>query len=52
MLLAFLVIFYHVGSSDFEVISLADISFDSQRWLWLAIFMSLAIKTPLLPGHI
>lgn len=52
MLLAFLVIFYHVGSSDFEVISLADISFESQRWLWLAIFMSLAIKTPLLPGHI
>ena len=33
MLLAFLVIFYHVGSSDFEVISLADLSFDSQRWL-------------------
>lgn len=52
MLLAFLVIFYHVGSSDFEVISLADISFESQKWLWLAIFMSLAIKTPLLPGHI
>jgi NADH-ubiquinone oxidoreductase chain 4 len=52
MLLAFLVIFYHVGSTDFEVLSLADISFESQRWLWLAIFMSLAIKTPLLPVHI
>ena len=52
MLLAFLVIFYHVGSTDFEVLSLADISFESQRWLWLAIFLSLAIKTPLLPVHI
>nr|YP_007475369.1 NADH dehydrogenase subunit 4 [Microbotryum lychnidis-dioicae]AGE14583.1 NADH dehydrogenase subunit 4 [Microbotryum lychnidis-dioicae] len=52
MLLAFLVIFYHVGSTDFEVLSLADISFNHQRWLWLAIFMSLAIKTPLLPVHI
>jgi NADH-ubiquinone oxidoreductase chain 4 len=52
MLLAFLVIFYHVGSTDFEVLSLADISFESQRWLWLAIFISLAIKTPLLPVHI
>jgi NADH-ubiquinone oxidoreductase chain 4 len=52
MLLAFLVIFYHVGSTDFEVISLADISFESQKWLWLAIFISLAVKTPLLPGHI
>lgn len=69
MLLAFLVIFYHVGSTDFEVLSLANISFSSfspseagrehdllgesqQKWLWLAIFLSLAIKTPLLPGHI
>lgn len=52
MLLAFLVIFYHVGSTDFEVLSLADISFEQQKWLWLGIFMSLAIKTPLLPGHI
>lgn len=52
MLLAFLVIFYHVGSTDFEVLSLADISFENQRWLWLAIFLSLAIKTPLLPVHI
>lgn len=52
MLLAFLVIFYHVGSTDFEVLSLADISFESQRWLWIAIFISLAIKTPLLPVHI
>lgn len=52
MLLAFLVIFYHVGSTDFEVLSLADINFNQQRWLWLAIFMSLAIKTPLLPVHI
>ena len=31
MLLAFLVIIYHVGSTDFEVISLADMSFESQR---------------------
>ena len=52
MLLAFLVIFYHVGSSDFEVISLTDIHFENQKLLWLAIFLSLAIKTPLVPGHI
>jgi NADH-ubiquinone oxidoreductase chain 4 len=31
MLLAFLVIIYHVGSTDLEVISLADMSFESQR---------------------
>lgn len=52
MLLAFLVIFYHVGSTDFEMISLVDISLANQRWLWLAIFLSIAVKTPLLPVHI
>jgi NADH-ubiquinone oxidoreductase chain 4 len=33
MLLAFLVIIYHVGSTDLEVISLADISFENQKWI-------------------
>lgn len=52
MLLAFLFIYYNVGSTDFEVLSLADISFENQQWIWLAIFIALAIKTPLLPFHI
>lgn len=52
MLLAFLVIMYNVGTSDLQMISLADISFDSQKILWLAIFLSFAIKTPLVPFHI
>lgn len=52
MLLAFLVIMYNVGTSDLQMISLADISFDSQKILWLAIFLSFAIKTPLIPFHI
>ncbi len=51
MLLAFLVIIYNVGTSDLQMISLADISFESQKWLWLAIFLSFAIKTPLVPFH-
>lgn len=52
MLLAFLVIIYNVGTSDLQMISLADISFDHQKILWLAIFLSFAIKTPLVPFHI
>lgn len=52
MLLAFLVIYYNVGSTDFNVVSLSDIDSDSQKYLWLAIFMSMAIKTPLWPFHI
>lgn len=49
MLLAFLVIYYNVGSTDFQVVSLNEISLDSQKVLWLAIFISMAIKTPLMP---
>lgn len=52
MLLAFLVIYYNVGSTDFSVISLSEIHPDSQKLLWLAIFISMAIKTPLVPFHV
>lgn len=52
MLLAILVIYYNVGSTDFTLISLSNISFDSQKILWLAFFLSFAIKTPMVPFHI
>lgn len=52
MLLAFLVIYYNVGSTDFSVVSLSEISLESQKLLWLAIFISIAIKTPIFPFHI
>lgn len=51
MLLAILVIYYNVGSTDFTLISLSNISLDSQKILWLAFFLSFAIKTPLRPLH-
>ncbi|PIM99163.1 NADH dehydrogenase subunit 4 [Handroanthus impetiginosus] len=49
ILLAFVVIYYNVGSTDFQIISLSDINFDSQKILFLAIFISIAVKTPLVP---
>ena len=52
MLLAFLVIYYNVGSTDFQVISLNEISLESQKILFLCIFLSIAVKTPLLPFHV
>lgn len=52
MLLSFLGIYYHVGSTDFQVVSLGEISLDAQKVLWLGIFLSMAIKTPLLPFHV
>ena len=52
MLLAILVIYSHYGSTDFQLISLKEISLDHQMWLWLAFFTSFAFKTPLFPFHI
>lgn len=52
MLLAFLVIYYNVGSTDFQVILINEISLDSQKVLFLCIFISMAVKTPLLPFHV
>lgn len=51
MLLAIMVIYYNIGSTDFTMISLADISLDGQKLLWLAFFLSMAVKTPLIPFH-
>lgn len=52
MLLAIMVIYYNVGSTDFTIISLSNISPESQKILWLAFFLSFAVKTPLRPFHI
>lgn len=52
MLLAFIVIAATTGTTDLQVLTLAGVNFAKQQWLWLAIFASLAVKTPLLPVHI
>jgi len=40
MLLSILIIFSYVGSTDFQLISLYDISLDSQKILWLSLSFS------------
>nr|QRH18080.1 NADH dehydrogenase subunit 4 [Clavulina sp.] len=53
MLLAILVIAYNYGSTDLQFIQWAgEISLESQKWLWLAFFISFAFKTPMFPVHI
>jgi NADH-ubiquinone oxidoreductase chain 4 len=52
MLLSILVIYFTLGSLDFEMISTSELSLDTQRVLWLGVFLSLAVKTPLIPFHI
>ncbi|PRD22112.1 UNVERIFIED_CONTAM: NADH-ubiquinone oxidoreductase chain 4 [Trichonephila clavipes] len=49
MLLSFLAIYYNVGSTDFQVVSLSEINLEAQKLLWLGIFISMAVKTPLVP---
>jgi NADH-ubiquinone oxidoreductase chain 4 len=49
MLLSILSIYSYIGSTDFQLISLIDISLDSQKLLWLGFFVAFAVKTPLYP---
>ncbi len=49
MLLSILVIYSYIGNTDFQLISLYDISLDSQKFLWLGFFIAFAVKTPLYP---
>jgi NADH-ubiquinone oxidoreductase chain 4 len=49
MLLSILVIYSYIGNTDFQLISLYDISLESQKLLWLGFFFAFAVKTPLYP---
>ena len=52
MLFAILIIYSEVGSTDFQIITLTEISNIRQYMLWLGIFLSLAVKTPMIPFHL
>lgn len=52
MLLCILTIYSYVGSTDYTLISLNEISLESQKILWLGFFLAIAVKTPLVPFHI
>ena len=49
MLLCILSIYSYIGSTDFQLISLYEISLESQKILWLGFFIAFAVKTPLYP---
>ena len=49
MLLAILQIYSYTGTTDFQLLSLYDISLDSQKVLLISCFLAFAIKTPLWP---
>ena len=49
MLLSILTINSYIGTTDFQLISLSEISLQSQKLLWLGFFIAFAVKTPLYP---
>lgn len=51
MLIAVIVMYMQVGSSDFEVLANHEFSSSLQTWLWLAFFASFAVKLPMWPVH-
>jgi len=52
MLLAILIIYFTIGSTDYQVLSVVELSPTRQKLLWLGFFLSFAVKVPILPFHI
>jgi len=52
MLLAILLIYFHLGTTDYDTVLYTTFSKSRQLLLWLAFFASFAVKTPMLPFHI
>jgi proton-translocating NADH-quinone oxidoreductase chain M len=52
MLVSILIIYLHTGSINYEVLLLENFDIIYQKFLWLAIFFSFAIKVPMVPVHI
>lgn len=52
MLLAILVIYFHSGTTDIQVVSNLTFPVKKQLILWLAFFISFAVKVPMVPFHI
>ncbi len=51
MLVAMLVLYVQVGSSEIPVLMENPVVRDLQIWLWLAVFASFAVKMPMWPVH-
>jgi NADH-ubiquinone oxidoreductase chain 4 len=52
MLLAFLTMYFLVGSTDYEVLTQKSFEFKLQKILWIGIFLSIMVKSPLWPFHL
>ena len=50
-LVAILVLYFHEGTTDIPTLMAGDYSLTLQKWLWLAMFASFAVKVPMWPFH-
>ena len=51
MLLALLYLYGVAGTTDITTLTQTALSFEVQKWLWLAFFASFAVKMPMWPVH-
>jgi proton-translocating NADH-quinone oxidoreductase chain M len=52
MLVAIIIIYLHLGTTSYELLLFSNFDLNYQKFLWFAIFFSLAIKVPMIPLHI
>ena len=52
MLLAILWIYFHAGTTDYQLLLTTEFDSFTQKLLWLAFFASFASKVPMVPVHI
>ena len=52
MLLGIILIYFHLGTTDIQILLHSEFSKSRQIILWLAFFASFAVKVPMLPFHI
>lgn len=50
-LLAIIAMYLEAGTTDIPTLMATEFSFDAQRWLFLALFASFAVKVPMWPVH-
>ena len=51
MLVALLVLYFKVGTTDIPTLIANPVARDLQMWLWIAFFASFAVKMPMWPVH-
>lgn len=52
MLLGILVIYFHGGTTDLQILWNLEFSEKKQIFLWISFFLSFAVKVPMMPFHI